>query len=168
MANSAIAAKTLQRMYKDLEKEPCSYFSCGLIDDNIFRWRVTIICPEGTLYEGGMFPSELDFPDDFPQNPPTMRFICPMWHPNISDKDGTVCISILHKPGLDPNEYEHPGERWLPIHNVESIVISVISMLNDPNPESPLNVKANHDYLFDRATYNRKVRRCTSQSVEYC
>ena len=89
-----------------------------------------------------------------------------MWHPNIG-KDGTVCISILHKPGEDEFGYEKSSERWLPIHNVESIVISVISMLSDPNAESPLNVEANHDFIFDKAAYEKKVRRCTSQSVDY-
>ena len=57
-------------------------------------------------------------------------------------KDGEVCISILHEPGEDKYGYEKPSERWLPIHTVETILISVISMLADPNDESPANVDA--------------------------
>ena len=162
-----IATRILQKMYRDLEKEPCSYFSCRLIDDNIFRWIVTIIGPEGTLYDGGIFPSEIDFPDDFPESPPTMRFLCPMWHPNISDKDGTVCISILQRQGYYGNEYKSADDLWQPTHTVESIVICVIAMLSDPITISPLNVKANHDFLFDKEAYKQKVRRCTSRSVDY-
>lgn len=58
------------------------------------------------------------------------------------DKNGTVCISILHEPGDDKYGYEKASERWLPVHTVETIMISVISMLADPNDESPANVDA--------------------------
>lgn len=57
-------------------------------------------------------------------------------------KNGDVCISILHEPGEDKFGYEKPEERWLPIHTVETIMISVISMLADPNSDSPANVDA--------------------------
>lgn len=57
--------------------------------------------------------------------------------------DGKVCISILHAPGEDRfNEQESADERWRPILGVESIIISVISMLSDPNDESPANIDA--------------------------
>lgn len=53
-----------------------------------------------------------------------------------------MCISILHDPGEDKYGYERPEERWLPIHTVETIMVSVISMLADPNDESPANLDA--------------------------
>lgn len=53
-----------------------------------------------------------------------------------------MCISILHEPGDDKFGYEKASERWLPVHTVETILISVISMLADPNDESPANVDA--------------------------
>ena len=53
-----------------------------------------------------------------------------------------MCISILHDPGEDKFGYERPEERWLPIHTVETILVSVISMLADPNDESPANLDA--------------------------
>ena len=60
----------------------------------------------------------------------------------VVDKSGDVCISILHDPGEDKYGYERPEERWLPIHTVETILVSVISMLADPNDESPANLDA--------------------------
>lgn len=60
----------------------------------------------------------------------------------VVHKDGEVCISILHEPGEDKFGYERASERWLPIHTVESILMSVISMISDPNDESPANVDA--------------------------
>ena len=71
-----------------------------------------------------------------------MVFKTKMWHPNIY-ADGKVCISILHAPGEDNmNSQETAEERWRPILGVESILISVISMLNDPNIDSPANIDA--------------------------
>jgi len=60
----------------------------------------------------------------------------------VVSKTGDVCISILHDPGEDKYGYERPEERWLPIHTVETIMVSVISMLADPNDESPANLDA--------------------------
>ena len=63
-----------------------------------------------------------------------------MWHPNIYE-DGKVCISILHAPGTDAmNASETAEERWRPIIGAESVLISVISMLNDPNIDSAANI----------------------------
>jgi ubiquitin-conjugating enzyme E2 G1 len=53
-----------------------------------------------------------------------------------------VCISILHPPGDDKYGYEKAEERWLPVHTAETILLSVISMLSDPNDQSPANIEA--------------------------
>jgi ubiquitin-conjugating enzyme E2 G1 len=117
--------------------------SIGLVDDNdLFKWSVIFEGPEDTLYEGGYFKAEMKFPEDYPNNPPEMKFVSKMWHPNIYP-DGKVCISILHPPGTDAmNAQEKAEERWRPILGVEAILMSVISMLNDPNIESPANLDA--------------------------
>jgi ubiquitin-conjugating enzyme E2 G1 len=135
-------ALLLKRQLMDLQKTPVEGFSAGLIDDSDFyKWEVLIMGPPDTLYEGGFFKAHLNFPKEYPQRPPKMKFISEMWHPNI-DVNGDVCISILHEPGEDKWGYERPEERWLPIHTVETIIMSVISMLADPNDESPANVDA--------------------------
>jgi len=102
---------------------------------------VTFEGPEDSLYEGGYFKTQLRFPTDYPNSPPEMRFVCPMWHPNIYE-DGKVCISILHAPGNDAMSGETAEERWRPILSVEAILLSVISMMNDPNINSPANIDA--------------------------
>jgi ubiquitin-conjugating enzyme E2 G2 len=80
-----------------------------------------------------------------------MKFLCDIFHPNgaspsgVADvvyKDGTVCISILHPPGDDPNHYESSSERWSPVQSVEKILLSVMSMLAEPNDESGANIDA--------------------------
>uniref|UniRef100_A0A9J2P934 E2 ubiquitin-conjugating enzyme n=1 Tax=Ascaris lumbricoides TaxID=6252 RepID=A0A9J2P934_ASCLU len=135
--------------FADLKKTSVEGFSAGLRGDgdDIYKWEVLILGPPDTPYEGGFFKANLDFPQDYPQRPPRMRFLSEIWHPNI-DKEGNVCISILHQPGDDQWGYERPEERWLPVHTVETILLSVISMLADPNCESPANVDAAVSYSY--------------------
>ena len=105
-----------------------------------------------------------------------MKFISDMWHPNsnlyccanyLVYTDGKVCISILHPPGTDPmNPQERAEERWRPILGVESIIVSVISMLNDPNLSTPANVDAAKHYKESPTEYKKKVKKLAAKSIE--
>ncbi|KAF8703836.1 hypothetical protein HU200_031932 [Digitaria exilis] len=182
MAGTASQASLLlQKQLKDLAKNPVDGFSAGLVDDsNVFEWQVTIIGPPDTLYDGGYFNAIMTFPQNYPNSPPSVRFTSEMWHPNVYP-DGRVCISILHPPGEDPNGYELASERWTPVHTlvyvclgdvlgvwvlVESIVLSIISMLSSPNDESPANIEAAKDWREKRDEFKKKVRRIVRKSQE--
>lgn len=130
------------RVRAELNKNPVEGFSAGLKDDNnVFVWEVMIMGPPDSSYEGGFFQATLTFPTDYPNMPPKLKFESDFYHPNVYP-DGTVCISILHAPGDDRFGYEAAAERWLPIHTVESILVSVISMISSPNLDSPANIDA--------------------------
>lgn len=167
MGTTDQAGLLLKRQLAELNKKGTDGFSAGLIDDeDFFKWEVFIVGPADTHYEGGFFKAHLIFPKDYPQKPPKMKFISEMWHPNVH-KDGEVCISILHEPGEDKYGYEKASERWLPIHTVETILISVISMLADPNDESPANVDAAKDWREDyNGAFKKKVNKCVRKSQE--
>ena len=97
-----------------------------------------------------------------------MTFTSEMWHPNVYE-DGKVCISILHPPGEDEfNSQETADERWRPILGVEQILVSVISMLSDPNDESPANLDAAVMWRNDRAAFKKRVRQVVRKSQEEC
>jgi len=110
-------------------------------EENYFEWEAAITGPQDSFFEDGVFIARLTFPQDYPLNPPKMRFISKIFHPNIYP-DGRVCISILHAPGDDPLGYETSSERWSPVQSVEKVLLSVMSMLAEPNCESPANVDA--------------------------
>jgi len=93
------------------------------------------------MYEGGYFKALMKFPFDYPYSPPSVKFLSKMWHPNVYE-NGEVCISILHPPVDDPQSGELPSERWNPTQNVRTILLSIISLLNEPNTSSPANVDA--------------------------
>jgi ubiquitin-conjugating enzyme E2 G2 len=138
---SSAAYKRLMHEYRDLTVHSPEGITVGPLDeDNFMEWEALIMGPPETAYEGGVFVARLSFPSDYPLSPPKMRFTSEMWHPNIYPT-GEVCISILHS-GEDPTHYEKSEERWSPIQSVEKILISVMSMLAEPNDESPANIDA--------------------------
>jgi ubiquitin-conjugating enzyme E2 G1 len=74
----------------------------------------------------------------------------------------------LHPPGEDAyNQQETAAERWRPILGVESVILSVISMLNDPNIDSPANIDAAVMFRDKKEEYTKLVRKLTQQSVDY-
>jgi len=156
----------LMKQLKDLNKAPVEGFSAGLVDEtNPFLWEICIIGPPDTPYEGGFFNAVMKFPHDYPNSPPTLSITSDFWHPNVYT-DGRVCISILHSPGDDEFGYEQASERWLPIHTVESILISVISMISSPNSDSPANLDAAKEFRDDYPAFKKKVGRCVRKSQE--
>eukprot|EP00020_Sapocribrum_chincoteaguense_P002858 CAMPEP_0170753372 /NCGR_PEP_ID=MMETSP0437-20130122/12459_1 /TAXON_ID=0 /ORGANISM="Sexangularia sp." /LENGTH=167 /DNA_ID=CAMNT_0011092489 /DNA_START=46 /DNA_END=549 /DNA_ORIENTATION=+ len=160
-------ALLLRKQLKDLNKNPIEGFSAGLVDDgNIFEWQFLIIGPPDTLYEGGFFHGRLSFPTDYPLSPPSMRFTTDILHPNVYAESGNVCISILHAPGEDQFGYEQASERWSPVHTVTSIILSVISMLADPNDDSPANVDAAKLLRSDPQEFKKRVKRCVRRSQD--
>lgn len=124
-----------------------------------------VMGPPDTLFEGAFLKAKLSFPSEYPMMPPVLRFISEMWHPNVY-VDGTVCISILHEPGEDRFGYERPEERWLPIHTVESIMLSVISMLSQPNIESPANTDAAREFREHPDSFKKRVHKIVRKSQE--
>lgn len=140
------AVKALQLELKKIMGEPVEGFQVKLLDDdNLFEWEVAIFGPPTTMYEGGYFKALMKFPPDYPYSPPSVKFLTKMWHPNVYE-NGDVCISILHPPIDDPQSGEEPSERWNPTQNVRTILLSIISLLNEPNTYSPANVDASVMY----------------------
>ncbi|KAG2207735.1 hypothetical protein INT47_011855 [Mucor saturninus] len=154
----ASAANILQRQFKELIRSPVPGFVVDLKDDNIFEWDVALIGSPKTMYEGGYFKATMTFPDDYPFNPPTFRFNNEFYHPNVYP-DGRLCISILHPPGEDPISGEKAEERWNPTQSVESVLVSIISLLADPNCSSPANVDAGVAYRKNREAFENIVKK---------
>ncbi|XP_061739201.1 ubiquitin-conjugating enzyme E2 R1-like [Nerophis ophidion] len=153
--HGASSQKALMLEMKSLQDEPVEGFKITLVNESdMYNWEVAIFGPPNTHYEGGYFKALLKFPVDYPYSPPAFRFLTKMWHPNIYE-NGDVCISILHPPVDDPQSGELPSERWNPTQNVRTILLSVISLLNEPNTFSPANVDASVMYRRWRESKGR-------------
>lgn len=84
--------------------------------------------PKATYYEGHVYAISLQFPPSYPYTAPTVRFETTCYHPNV-DLHGNICLDILK-------------EKWSPMLSVSTILISLQSLLGEPNNASPLNVEA--------------------------
>eukprot|EP00038_Savillea_parva_P006157 m.162053 g.162053 ORF g.162053 m.162053 type:complete len:247 (-) comp12137_c0_seq1:198-938(-) len=164
MATSA--AKALAAELKDLTVDPLEGVSVNLgEDDNLFSWDVAVFGPPETIYTGGYFKAQLIFPKTYPFSPPEMKFVPPLFHPNVYP-DGKICISILHPPGEDEMSGELASERWSPAQRVRTILLSVISLLNEPNTSSPANVDASVAYREWREGKNNLYQKRVTEAVE--
>lgn len=140
--SSSSAVRALGLELKSLQDDPLEGIRARLVnDENMFEWEVALFGPPDTLYQGGYFKAHMKFPRDYPYSPPSVRFVTKVWHPNVYE-NGDLCISILHPPVDDPQSGELPCERWNPTQNVRTILLSVVSLLNEPNTFSPANVDA--------------------------
>ena len=144
--------------------KPPTLTALELKEDDIFNWNVAlIVINPDSLYYGGYFKAKMTFPKNYPYAPPTFQFTRPLYHPNIY-ADGKLCISILHAPGDDEMSGESAGERWSPAQRVESVLISIISLLDDAECSSPANVDAGVMLRKDLEGFKRRVKEDVEKS----
>ena len=162
MASSA--ASVLLKEYKELSKE--KWVSIDLDEENVFKWDIALmVVNPDSFYTGGYFKCTMQFPKNYPYSPPDFRFSKPLWHPNIYP-DGRICISILHAPGEDIMSGESAGERWSPAQRVESVLISILSLLDDAEINSPANVDASVQYRDDKTAFKNRVLQDVEKSKQ--
>ena len=150
------AIKVIMKNYEIFKNDPINGVSIGINEDDIFNWDIIILGPKDSPYEGGVFTAKITFPSNFPLMPPKFVFTNEIFHPNVYD-NGKVCISILHPPGDDKYNYESAEERWRPVHTINSILLSIISLLSSPNDESPANIDAAKMLRDDPEKFQRTV-----------
>lgn len=96
--------------------------------ENIFKWIGTISGPASTVYTGHTYRLQLEFPNSYPYSAPIVKFLTPCFHPNV-DLNGSICLDILK-------------DKWSALYDVRTILLSIQSLLAEPNNESPLNAQA--------------------------
>ena len=117
--------KRILQEIKDLNNfELSNFISAGPVsEDNIFTWSAKINGPKDSPYEGGIFLLAIDFPKEYPFKPPKINFITKIYHPNINS-GGSICLDILNS-------------QWSPALTISKTLLSICSLLTDPNPNDP-------------------------------
>ncbi|XP_038688685.1 ubiquitin-conjugating enzyme E2-16 kDa-like [Tripterygium wilfordii] len=137
--------KSMQRVAKelqDIKKEPNPVASIGPKDsrgNDLSILEACLMGPDGSPYAGGVFRVSITIPDRYPMKPPKVKFETKIYHPNI-DSRGNICLDILK-------------DKWTPALGISTLLLSISSLLNEPNPNDPLDPAIGRQYLNDRAQY---------------
>ncbi|TNV75382.1 hypothetical protein FGO68_gene16034 [Halteria grandinella] len=142
------AYKRLQKEYEDFKKETLGWISaCPVDDSNLLLWQASILGPTGTPYEGGLFILEIVYPTSYPFSPPKCTFKTKIYHPNIN-MSGGICIDLFE------------GE-WSPAFTTYWILMSIMCLMGDPNPDDPLVGEIAVLYQQNRPQFEANARKWT-------
>jgi ubiquitin-conjugating enzyme E2 D/E len=140
-----MAHRRLQREYEDIQRDPPAGCTAGPENnDDFFAWSAMIFGPADSPYQGGLFHLNIRFPSDYPFKPPIVTFRTKIYHPNINAAGG-ICLDILKS-------------QWSPALSVSKVLLSILSLLTDPNPDDPLVPEIAQLYKRNRAAYEANAR----------
>ena len=105
--------------------------------------------PNGTPYSQGLWRLKLSIPADYPASPPKAAFLTRIWHPNVEEKTGSVCVDTLKKD-------------WKPSLSLRHVLLVISCLLINPNPDSALNYAAGHLSQQDYEGFEKQARLMTS------
>lgn len=118
-----------------IENEPIDehrFIEINMINNNINELNIFFMGPKITPYEEMLNHIVVKIPKEYPNRPPTLQFINKIFHPNISS-EGRICLDIL-------------SSNWKPVYTLRTVLMSIMLLLSDPNPDSPLNGEAANLY----------------------
>lgn len=150
-----MAERRLFKEYKQCKKTPPSLSNPQIIslapvdEENIFVWHSTIAKPDkaaNEYYYGGQWDLSITVSPQYPMEPPVIKFITPIIHPNINATTGEICLDILKK------------ESWSPAWNLQYLITAILMLLDSPEPASPLNIDAANLYRHDTVAFESLIQ----------
>ena len=143
------ALKRITKELKDIQAEPPMNCSAGPVGDDLFHWQATIMGPDESPYAGGVFFLNIHFPADYPFKPPKVNFTTKLYHCNVNENGG-ICLDILK-------------DQWSPALTCSKVLLSICSLLCDPNPDDPLVPAIAQIYRTDRAQHDKTATEWTQK-----
>ena len=144
-----MALARIQNELTTLQKDPPLSCSAAPIEDDLYHWKATIFGPDDSPYQGGVFELDIRFPIEYPFKPPKIVFLTKIYHPNINNV-GIICLDILK-------------DKWSPALTITKVLLSICSLLTDPNPEDPLMPEIANLYRTNLSEYNNMAKAWTYQ-----
>ena len=144
-----MAMKRIKKELNDISKDPPSNCTAGPHNEDMFFWDATLFGPRDSPYEGGVFSLRIQFPEDYPFKPPRVGFVTRVYHVNVNDKGG-ICLDILK-------------DQWSPALTISKVLLSICSLLTDPNPDDPLVPEIAKKFKSDREGFNKIAREWTQK-----
>jgi ubiquitin-conjugating enzyme E2 D/E len=131
--------KYVKAEFNALQTDPILSLGCtvGLPEpNNILHWKISLVGPQDTPYAGGMFFLTADFPIGYPKIKPEIRFINKIYHLNVREKDGHICISTLNQ--------------WVPETPMVDVISAIFALFYEQNPFSPYSLSMAGQYKLNR------------------
>ncbi|CAG9571100.1 unnamed protein product [Danaus chrysippus] len=146
----------LSREIKNMKEKPVWGITCHPLKEDVYDvLQVKMAGPRGSPYEKGLFELIINIPDKYPFEPPQVKFVTPVYHPNI-DKGGRICMNMLKMPTRET-------EGWLPTITIETLLISIQTLLANPNPDDPLMMEIAMEYKSDIDKFKENASKHTEQ-----
>jgi len=149
---SNIAQQRIQREFREVVKSreiAESGVQLELVTDDLTELAGTIAGPPDTPYAGGKFRLEIKIPDTYPFNPPKVRFITKIWHPNISSVTGAICLDILK-------------DQWAAAMTLRTVLLSIQALLATPEPDDPQDAVVARQYQTNLHTFKQTAQYWTA------
>uniref|UniRef100_A0A8C1QZJ1 Ubiquitin-conjugating enzyme E2 T n=1 Tax=Cyprinus carpio TaxID=7962 RepID=A0A8C1QZJ1_CYPCA len=143
----------LKRELQLLSAEPPPGVSCWQTEGRVDELQAQIVGGANTPYEGGVFTLEINIPERYPFEPPKMRFLTPIYHPNI-DNAGRICLDALKLP---------PKGAWRPALNISTLLSSIQLLMAEPNPDDPLMADISSEFKYNKPLYLEKAKKWTAE-----
>lgn len=142
-ANGSLTARLQQELHHLMMNSIDGITAFPETESTFTKWIGTITGPHGTPYEKLLFKVSMKIPAEYPFSAPEVKFKSPLFHPNINDK-GDICLDILK-------------ETWSPSLNIQALLVSLQSLLGEPNTSSPLNMYAAELWETDMTQFKANV-----------
>lgn len=142
-----MALRRINKEITDLKVDPPANCSAGPLGNDMYQWEAVIMGPEDSPYSGGIFNLHIQFPVDYPFKPPHIKFVTKIFHPNINSA-GMICLDILKT-------------QWSPALTISKVLLSICSLLTDPNPKDPLAPDVATLYINNIEEFNKEAKRWT-------
>ena len=144
------SSKRLTNEFKSLTTNPvCN--SKVTQEGDLYKWKVVLPGPKGSAYEEGSFTLSFAFPDNYPFKCPDVKFITPMYHPNVKKDTGEICMDVF-------------ANSWSPTQKVSDIIEKLASLLVSPSTESPLEADNAESFIKDHKKWEKNVRDCVKKN----
>ncbi|KAH8741746.1 hypothetical protein FG386_001320 [Cryptosporidium ryanae] len=148
----ALELKGLQMLTDELEEE--RQVGIKVINNRNDNFLGVIRGPIGTPYEKGIFQLDIEIPSEYPYEPPKVKFITRIWHPNISSQTGAICLDILK-------------DAWSPALTLRTVLLSIQALLSAPEPDDPQDAQVASLYKSDYPRYIETAKEWTQMFAKY-
>jgi ubiquitin-conjugating enzyme E2 D/E len=152
MNNALLSLRRIKMELNEINNSDTVGISIGLIDNDYYNLKAIIVNTDNSCpFYYKFLEFEIKLSEKYPFKEPKLILKTPIFHPNFLDDK--ICLNILR------------SDCWSPSLTLEKVLLSILSLLDDANPNDPLNVEAANLYINNREEYNKRVRLLFNKNI---